>query len=459
MKQAEAAQVFRTGFNLFYPSKAARISLLGDIVGFVSDSAGSSARLHPDAGNSAHRAEISPLSGRRCLKSLPRLNQLSNSLQLQLAMEGLAREDIAATLVVSAIHTNAKGREEDQNCDDSRAESVPTCTLVEKFDAQDLDEVMRMLLSQCVSDLDKHLWGVEDHSTPAEGPNALSSRGASSNATGASESVPTCSRVRLLLVLQEHMMSCWSDYSDATGEKKSIRDLCLAHAVRLLDASREVYEKLLERGNARDSEVRHLLDHRQQNAVRKSFMVLIPILCASITSLPTGAIRRVSLVAELLPLVIPVTRAIERFNHLHAPVAKAVHDALLRTASINDGDPFPRWAMSLEAALGMLSSDLVCNLIEGRNIRFHGMPSGSASNFSPPRELERNEFGQPDGVSDAVPIEAEANAQDGLIELSFKFGPFLRHARESFEHQDDSLSTGDEFYDLPKVWCACATET
>lgn len=327
----------------------------------------------------------------------------------RLAVEAIARDDYAAGLVLGAFnHTGSSGNKQDDH--ESKIEQSD-----QAFDAAELDAVMESLLLHCVGDLHKRLW--------EEGVCDLG--GASGSCSGQEQ--PPCPFSRLLLVLQEHVVTYWGNADGDAAKKDSARELSLAHTARLLEQSLKIFTRLLAegdrpRGGARDK--RCIIDE-----LRNSFLSLIPVLCGSVASVPAEGAGFLSLAARLLPLIVPLLRVVDRFDSVPRPRKGACSS--------------PGWLAEVEEALAMLSSDLACGLIDmgGLRTRHH-------LKF-PARET---------GTDSARTRRGDRS--EGIFKLLLTSSPFLARGHESFDWsglEDEEASQPDSSYfshALEVTWCS-----
>lgn len=401
-RQGEAAETLRVGFSVFFPSTRARVRLLRDIVTMITI-AGSPSPKHAQHTNDKETRR------RAHMKSQEKSQQWvlpapKSSSMMRLAVEALARDDYAAGLVMGAF--NNKGYRRDTQGDGETGSGQSDKT----FDAAELDAVMESLLLHCVGNLHKRLW--------EENPCDLG--GANGGCSGRTEA--SCPYSRLLLVLQEHLVTCWGKTGGDAVKKESARDLSLAHAARLLEQSLKVFTKLQLEGDqlgggARDN--RHAENgHLLVDTLRTSFVSLIPVLCRSVVAVPAEGGGFLTLAARLLPLVVPLLKIVDRFDTPRTP--KGVF-------------PSANWLAELEEALALLSSDLACCLIDmkGLKVRHHvGLCSQQAGGGD-----ARNRRGDQSG---------------GITELLLASSPFLACGQESFdwsglEDEDTSPPDSSEF--------------
>lgn len=417
--QIEAAEAFRTGFSIFFPSNHARVGLLREIVRGLTnaDSVFTSGEIREGSklGDKLQRSH--PKANRQHLIPKP------ESTLLQVAVEGLAREKYAAALVAEAFGgdaeagtegSNEKLRDRRQEIGDGSREAW------ERLDAAELDSIMRSLLSYCTNSL-HHRLSRTCTNVGESGPQGDSS--AETFPGGGAEQYG-CPYTRLLVVLQTHMVAYWGDTDGDPGRTSAARELSLAHAVRLFEGSLQVFAHLLKDIKQAGG---HGYDIRR--AVMNSFVALVPLLCASIAVLPAKGEGRVSRAAALLPLVVPLVAAVDRFNHLHASNAIGqVGDGIVppsRPCPVNA--TITRWMTGLEEALAMLSADLVCGLAEKDAIR-----ARRAVGLSSHKSCIGADVGG--GCNDGVDQNQRKDERtEDVVELLLRSSPFLANGRESFD--------------------------
>lgn len=333
---------------------------------------------------------------------------------MRLAVKALARDEYAAGLVLGAFnHGGSRGDKQDDHESGSEESN-------QAFDAAELEAAMDSLLLHCVGDLHKRLWE-ED----------VCELGGASGSCSGQEEAP-CPYSRLLLVLQQHVVTYWGNADGNAAKKDSARELSLAHAVRLLEQSLEIFTRLLTegdqpRGGALDNR-RTRIGNALVDRLRNSFVSLVPVLCGSVVAVPTEGGGFLSLAARLLPLLVPLLRAVDRFDSPRS--AKGVCSS-------------PGWLAELEEALAMLSSDLACGLIDMEGLRIHHrlgfstQESGSGSGHN--RSGDRSE---------------------GIVKLLLTSSPFLACGHESFDWsglENEEASQPDSSYfshALEVTWCS-----
>lgn len=399
LRQAEAAETFRVGFSVFFPSTRARVRLLRDIVTTITMAGSPSPKHAQHADDKETRRRSQSKSQTKSLQQWVRPALKSNSM-MRLAVEALARDEYATGLVLGAF--NYKGSAGDPQDDDETRSGESG----KAFDAAELNAVMESLLLHCVGDLHKRLGE----------KNVYDLGGASGSNSGQTEAPCPCSR--LLLVLQEHVMTFWGNTDGDATMKDSARDLALVHAARLLEQSLKIFTRLLAEGDqpgggARDNRNTgngHLLIE----TLRNSFVSLVPVLCGSVVAIPAEGGCFLKLTARLLPLIVPLLRAVDRFDSPRIPKGACSS---------------PGWLAELEEALAMLSSDIACGLIDmkGLKVRHHvGIsPQDTGSGRARNRRGDRSE---------------------GIIELLLTSSPFLACGHESFDWsglEDEDASQPD----------------
>lgn len=384
-RQAEAAETFRVGLRVFFPSTRARAQLLRDVVTTIT-MAGSLSPKHTQHTNDKetrrrHHTKSQTKPQRWALSAFK-----SNSM-VRLAVEALARDDCAAGLVLRAFNHGMSGRDTEG---DHETRSGQTD---KPFDAAELGAVMESLLSHCVGNLHDRLW--QDSVGDLGGTNGSCS----------GQADEPCPYYRLLLVLQEHVVTYWGNTDGDAAKRTSARDLSLAHAVRLLEQSLKVFTRLLAEGDQPGGDARGDLcaenGYALVDVLKNSFVSLIPVLCGSVAAASAGGGHFLALTATLLPLTTLLLRVVDRF---HSPRAS-------KGASSSSG-----WLAELEEALAMLSSDLACNLIDMKGLRIQ--PHVEVSPQETGSGSARN---QRDGWS------------EGIVELLLTSSPFLACGHESFD--------------------------
>lgn len=322
-----------------------------------------------------------------------------NGMLLLLAVEALAHENYAAGLVWSAFNYQESKVEGPNNDGKENGESGL------RFGAAELDAAMQSLLLHCAGDLHSRLWGgsVRDQ------------RRASGSRFGGVDA-PACPYSRLLLQLQEHVVACWGDTDGQVAKKDAARELSLGHAARLLEQALEIFTMLLAEGHQpgngarRDQHHENKHYHSTVEALSNSFVSLIPALCISVVALPREGGRFLPRAAGLLPLVIPLLKAVNRFES--SCVSKSPADSPVLGARSSPG-----WMTELAEALAMLSSDLGCAMIDMMN------------GIKVPLLL-----GLPlqDGGGDSVRDRRHRWSED-MVELLLVSSPFLAFDHESFD--------------------------
>lgn len=378
----------------------------------------------------------------------PKLPPLLNrkGLLTRLVMEGLGRKDIAGALVFSALDS-VEGQPEDEGCPCATGTSAS-----DEFGASDLDNTMKTLLAHSVSDLEERLWGGADGPTPAN-PREPSRRVMPRQASRAPAPEHGHACQRLLLVLQMHIASYWGDATNAPGGGKAARKICLAHAARLLEASLRVLSRILDGGSEKSGDgatdtdqAHHVSEPRRLDALRGSFLELLPLLSASLVALPEGTVSHVSLAAELLPLALPVARVLDRLILPRREAPQGGTDgASVHPPTEDSGASVLSWLTGLEEALAMLLSDMACHLMEAE-----AWATPEARGLG--RQGRADAGGHAEADGNVKRRDSEAGDHDGdVIDLMLASLPFLRHARECFVEERGSLSAGHESVALSKV--------
>ncbi|CAM9409044.1 unnamed protein product, partial [Ectocarpus sp. 8 AP-2014] len=437
--QVEAAEAFRIGFSVFFRSNLARVQLLQDVV-ITLKTAGPVSPEHTqqpldDKGKDGQ----SPARLQQRMCRAPR----SNTLLTRLAVEGLARDNYVSAIVSGAF--------DHQRSDDNEQEDNGTAIgeAAENFDATKLDAVMQSVLTYCADDLQKRLWGGSLVSEKAVFENLErprhQSRTDNEHRFGSSE-VIRCPYSRLLLVLQEHVTAYWGDADVGVERRAAARGLSLSHASRLLEESQHIFSRLLTEW---DQTTRGAHGSRSDGVLKNSFVALVPALCISITSLPTEGEDCLTRAAALLPLVLPLMGAVDRFNGLRISTEGAA-------TPVGD-EPSPSdWSAQLEEALAQLSSDLVCSLIDVNSIKTRQPIIRRSHETGCERERD---WGEEDS--------------EELVEMLLASSPFLAFGRETFGWSDQHTKDGPSQLDNPvfsqalqvielqegvtKESCGCAT--
>ena len=313
-------------------------------------------------------------------------SQQSNRM-MRLAVEALARDEYAAGLVLGAFHHRGPGGE-------VQDDGETTCEEADRpLDAAELDAVMDSLLMQCVGHLRKRLWGGNEFDLG--GPNG--------SCSGQAEA--PCPFSRLLLALQDHVVTYWGNSDGDAAKRDSARDLSLAHAVRLLQQSLEIFARLLAERDQPDGgpcDNRHTGNgHLLAETLKNSFVSLVPALCGSLTVVLAEGGGFLTLAARLLPLIVPLLRVVDRFG---------------RSRASERASPSPGWLAELEEALALLSSDLACGLIDMKGLRTRHRV-----------ELSPQETG-----SGSVQNQ-RGDRRENVVKLLLTSSPFLAGGHESFD--------------------------
>lgn len=343
------------------------------------------------------------------------LGSKPSSLLVQLAVEALARQNYAAGLVLGAFNHKASGRENKVD------HGTVSGDVDETFDIAGLDSVMQSLLSCCANDLERKLWGgeVTSMSLAASSLERSCNQGGRNNDNRfAQTKIAKCSYSRLLLVLQEHVVACWKNAEGDAIRKNDARELSLAHASRLLEQSLKAFTRLVaerDQNGGGASENHHNGNGQSQfDALANSFLSLVPVLCTSVAALPTEGEGFLSRAAGLLPLVIPLMRAVNRFDRPNMIASEA-------PAQDEHSHSSPGWLTELEEALATLSSDLVCGLMDMKTTKVRQQPEEP-----PPQEINGG------GGTGGGRNRTEEKAED-IVELLLASSPFLAFDRESFD--------------------------
>lgn len=425
--QAEVAESFRVGFGLFYPCNKARVQLLRDIVDGIASSDSSSLCRRPHIQDNGNIGRT--LTGREPDSDQFRLTARLNPILLKAAIEGLTRDNYAAAMVAEAL--DAEGvflkREGRVRPECESLERWPGGWTAEgAFNAMELDGIMRSLLVHCTNDLTGRLC---DSDTGVRIPaNSCCRRGKTTGESVKNAKMATCSHVKLLLTLQTHVIGCWGDLESTILRPGTAGELAVAHAIRLFEANLEVFTRLFEEENVRDPGP-SALDHE---AVRRSFLSMVPLLCVSITALPVPREGRASLAIALLPALLPMIGVVDRFNRLQETVEDNI-DELLCPRSSESGSSFACWMRGLEETLAVLSADLVCGLIENGAIKTHAplvqLPCAASD-------------GRRDGEGISTDHDRTDDRDERLVELMLTSSPFLEHGRECFNRPSGEFGPG-----------------
>lgn len=382
---------------MFWEDNSARVRLLKDVLAATSAGLPSS---EPTEGNAdaKERRRRSQTKWQAKSVELDRRAPKPNSVLLLLAVEALAHENYAAGLVWSAFNYQESKVDGPNNDGTEHGESRLS------FGAAELDAAMQSLLLHCAGDLHRRLWG-----------GSVGDQGRASGSHFGRAEACACPYSRLLLELQEHVVACWGDTDGQVTNKDAARELSLAHAARLLGQALEIFTRLLTEGHQPGGGARHDPHHESKHyhsavdALRNSFVSLIPTLCISVVALPREGGRFLPRAAGLLPLVIPLLKAVNRFES--SRVSKSPADILVLGARSSPG-----WTTELEEALAMFSSDLVCGMIDMDGIRV-------------PRHLGLPwQGGGGDGVRDR-----RGRWSEDMVELLLVSSPFLAFDHESFD--------------------------
>lgn len=359
-----------------------------------------------------HRQSPARLQQRVC--RAPR----SNTLLIRLAVEGLARDNYVSAIVSGAFnHQRSVDNEQEDN-------GTAIGEAAENFDATKLDAVMQSVLSYCADDLRKRLWGGSVVSEKAVFENLERPRHQSrtDNERRFGSSEVRCPYSRLLLVLQEHVIAYWGDADVGVERRAAARGLSLTHASRLLEESQHIFSRLLTEwdqttGGAHGS--------RSEGVLNNSFVALVPALCISITSLPTEGEDCLTRAAALLPLVLPLMGAVDRFNGLRISTEGAA-------TPVWDKPSPSDWSAQLEEVLAQLSSDLVCSLIDMNLIKTRQPIIRRSHETGCNRERD---WGKEDS--------------EELVEMLLASSPFLAFGRETFGWSDQHTKDGPSQLDSP----------
>lgn len=413
--QVEAAEAFTAGFSVFFPSNLARVRLLQDIIKTISTT--TAPFLPQDTPENIDNKE----NRRRSKKTFRRPQSAptkSKSSFVRVAVEGLSRENYAATLVAWAFRS-------DKSTVDKREIGTGAGVTTDAFGTEELDTAMKSLLSYCADDLNDRLWGLER--SCGQGNGDTKGGGREENGFG-------CPHSRLLLALQVHVTAYCGNADANAAHINAARELSLAHASRLLQESVKIFSALAgDKDQTGGGACGHRDSHAEVDAVGKSFVALLHLLCASVAAAPAEWKGCVSQASALLPIVIPLIGAVDRFNRSVCAAASNKSDntlpSSLSSPSSSSRSNTPTsicWLNGLEEALAMLASDLACGLMDMGHT-----PSPEGLHFQRSLGAERPEN--------------EKQGKD-IVDLLLTSSPFLAHDRENF----DWSSTED---DSPQLDC------
>lgn len=413
---------------MFFPSNLARIRLLQDIVKTISTETGPS--LPQDTPENIENKEIHQLFKKKFRR--PHSAPKSKSSFVQVSVEGLSRENYAAALVAWAFRS-------EKSTADKREIETGGETTIDTFGTEELDTAMQSLLFYCANNLNERLWGLPD--APDNVERSCGQGNGDTNGGGREKSGSGCPHSRLLLALQVHVAAFCSNTDANEAHASAARELSLAHASRLLQESGKVFMALAgDRDQVGGGACDHRNSHADVDAVRKSFVALLPLLCASVATLPTEWKKCVSQASALLPIVIPLLGAVDRFNRSVCASAFPKNDNTPPSSSQSHVLTSTCWLNGLEEALAMLASDLACGLMDMKQA-----PTPAGLNFQQPFGAER-----------------AANEKPGkdIIDLFLASSPFLAHDREHFDWSSiESHSPQLHSPDFPQaleVWsCWC----
>lgn len=356
----------------------------------------------------------------RRVPSTPR----ASSLMMRLAVEGLARNGYAGAIVHGAFNQEACAyiTGEDNGAGKGGAKNEIQ-EANERFDATKLDAVMQSLLSYCADNLHARLWGGRCTSTKAASREQEKGRHGS---PCREEEAAGCPYSSLLLALQEDVVACWSKMNGSNDRKTAARGLTLAHTLRLLEESLQVFTRLL---SDRDQ---HVGDKRPQADLTNAFMSLVPVLCDSWVALPAEGESFLWRAAALLPSVVPLIRAVDLFCR---PRASTVMDA----AAVRDAHVTARWLVNFEESLAMLCSDLVCGVVDAESTNL-------------PQRVDpiSRENGGDGCVDSGTRHRRGERVEEDVVELLMVSSPFLSCGRASFDWSglEDECSSQPENHEF-----------
>lgn len=369
----EAAAALRIGFSVFYPSNTTRVALLRDIVETTAPANTLTGRRGANGDESLDNSNeecntyhSKPASRRQCCT--PNMT----SLFLSVAVKGLTQEGNVAALVASAFGGKeeiGKGLPDASTQGRQKEFQTGLDEAGEQFYTPELDTMMRMLLLHCINDLER------DQRRPSA--IAISGSGDKDGSDNQNQNPgnPQSTNqfyTRLLLALQVHVaIFCGDVHGNDPAQRSMASALLLAHAVRLLEGALNFFTRLLEQGSRMEQSTSH--DCRPPSeprsgtidALQRSFLALIPLLCTSMVAMPAKRDECLSRAAILLPLVLPLVRAVDRHNRHQTAwtAAKPLGEQFLST-SLHHPTCSYRWLAGLEEVLVMFSSDLLCGLLE-----------------------------------------------------------------------------------------------
>lgn len=417
---------------MFFPSNLARVQLLQDIVKIISTE---TAPLLPQntPGNTENKE-----NRRRLKKKVWRPHSAIKPMSsfVQVSMEGLSRENYAAALVAWAFRR-------EKSTADKQEIGTGGETTTDAFGTEELDAAMQSLLSYCAEYLNDRLWGREGTLVNVEG--SCGQGNGDTNGGRGGRNGSGCPHSRLLLALQVHVAAYCGNTDANEAHTSAARELSLTHASRLLQESSKVFTALAgDRDQMGGGACGHRDSHADVDAVRNSFVALLPQLCASIAAVPAEWKGYVSQASALLPIVIPLLGAVDSFNRSVCAVALPKNDNTPSSSSRSHIPTSTCWLNGLEEALAMLASDLACGL------------------------MDMNHAPNPVGLNSQQTLRAERaeNGKQGkdIVDLLLTSSPFLAHDRENFdwssiEGHSPQLNSPD-FPQALEVWsCWCMSSS
>lgn len=403
-RQMEAAEAFRVGFSVFYPSNLARVRLLMEIA-TATKATGS---IPPERTGQDLRDEEKLRRRNEKLQNRIRPVPQASGLMMRLEVEGLARKEYAAALVNEAFdHKGPPGEAGEENGTEERVPRNEIWESGENFDVTKLDTVMQSLLSYCADNLHMRLWGSK---CPSANATLCRQEKERYESPCTEEHAAGCPHPSLLLVLQEHIVVCWGDTDGSDDRQAAARELTLAHTSRLLGESLQVFTRLLADGE------QHVGNKRSQKHLTDSFMSLIPVLCTSWLAIPAEGEGFLWRAAALLPLVVPLIRAVDCFNRSRASAAETA------AVAIRDKHSASSWLIDFEEVLAMLCSELVCGVIDVNPTKLPSLV-----------EVDSHEHCTGDSVGGGSRNRSDGPVEDDIAELLMASSPFLGFDREGFD--------------------------
>ncbi|CAM9245762.1 unnamed protein product [Choristocarpus tenellus] len=385
--QAEAAEMLSIGFSIFYPTTLSRSVLLRDV-----------ARLglaQPNCSDTIGRAQSLKLSTPR-------------HLGLKVILESLSQDCYVASLVAGLFKSEARGANE-------------SCTLRQThlsgrhdhLTPGELGSIMESLLAHSSRHLQECLWGPaaldSKRNDGGHFPWSCGCAGDSCRARVVEHHNP-----KLLKTLQVHMISSW-----AVQEPKysSLRETVLLFSKMLLAECHIVLDRLLTEMKRvdRHTKVNCLWEHLHI-VLRDSFLELVPLLCASLVSIPFGGKDSVALVLAVLPPALPLLEVVNSLISM-CECATGIRNTEPDKEFANDHKAIPcHW----QESLAMLATDLACRLI-------------SEPHFSGPTTVVGQQLGTKGRSMSAV----------DMAEVMLLTSPFLHSGYENYTWSSASGQSHD----------------